>query len=203
MILRSMPLGPLQANCFIVGCEETRQAAAIDPGGDAHRILASLEKDNLKLSLILNTHGHFDHTHGNVHYARLFGVRIAAHAAEAPLYADDPDGQCGKPDVLLEEQLLAVGTITVQVYHTPRHTPGSACFLIGPFLVSGDSLFADGIGRLSADEGRSYREKREGLVQALTRIVRPLPPETQVLPGHGQTCTLAPAREMNPALRGD
>jgi hydroxyacylglutathione hydrolase len=160
-----------------------------------------VREKNLIVRLILNTHGRFDHTHGNVQYAGLFGVRIAAHVLETPLYAEDLDGQCGKPDVLLDEQIVQYGTIPVQVYHPPGHTPGSACFLIGPFLISGDSLFADSIGRMSADDNSDYREKREKLIRILNQIVRTLSPETRILPGHGQSCTLARAQEINPALR--
>jgi hydroxyacylglutathione hydrolase len=193
----------LFAHCYVVFDRDSRDALLIDPGRADPRIEAYIREKNLNVRSILNTHGHFDHTHANVHYAGLFGVRIAAHLLEAPLYAEDPDGQCGKPDVLLEEQVVQYGTIPLQVYHTPGHTPGSACFLIGPFLISGDSLFADSIGRMSADDDSKYREKRERLIRILTQIVRMLPPETQILPGHGRSCTLAQAREINSALRAD
>jgi len=191
----------LFAHCYIVFDRESRDALLIDPGRVDPRIETYVREKNLNVRLILNTHGHFDHTHGNVHYAGLFSAQIASHVLEAPLYTKDPDGQCGKPDVYLAEPTLRVGTIPLQVYHTPGHTPGSVCFLIGPFLISGDSVFADTIGKMSAADEADYQKKRASLIQILRKIVPSLPPETQILPGHGKSDALARAREMNPSLR--
>jgi glyoxylase-like metal-dependent hydrolase (beta-lactamase superfamily II) len=77
------------------------------------------------------------------------------------------------------------------------------CFLIGPFFISGDSVFADGIGKMSAADDADYQKKREALIQILRKIVPSLPPETRILPGHGQSEAVARAREINQALRGD
>jgi len=192
----------LFAHCYLVFDSESRDALLIDPGSIDPRIESYIREKRLNVRLILNTHGHFDHTHGNVHYADRFGAQIAAHVLEAPLYAEDPDGQCGKPNVYLVEQTIRVGTISLQVHHTPGHTPGSVCFLIGPFLISGDSLFADSIGKMRAADDADYKKKREGLIQVLRKIVPSLPPETWILPGHGKSDTLARAREINPSLRG-
>lgn len=191
----------LFAHCYIVFDRDSRDALLIDPGRVDPRVETYVREKGLNIRIILNSHGHYDHTHANVHYAALFGVQIAAHTQEASLYAEDPDGQCGKPDILLDEQVVQYGTILLQVHHTPGHTPGSACFQIGPFLISGDSLFADSIGRMSAADESDYKKKRGELVHTLTKMVRALPPETQILPGHGQSCTLARAREINSALR--
>ncbi len=191
----------LFAHCYIVFDRDSRDALLIDPGRADPRIETYAREKGLTIRMILNTHGHYDHTHANVYYAAKFGVQIAAHAQEAPLYAEDPDGQCGKPDVLLAEQVVQIGTISLQVHHTPGHTPGSVCFQIGSLLFSGDSLFADSIGRMSAADEADYRKKRDGLVHSLTKMVQALPSETQVLPGHGLSCTLARAREINAALR--
>jgi hydroxyacylglutathione hydrolase len=191
----------LFAHCYIVFDRDSRDALLIDPGRVDPRIETYVREKSLNIRIILNSHGHYDHTHANVHYAALFGVQIAAHEQEASLYAEDPDGQCGQPDILLDEQVVQYGTIPLQVHHTPGHTPGSACFQIGPFLISGDSLFADSIGRMSATDDSDYQKKRERLISILTHLVRTLSPEAQILPGHGQSCTAARAREINSALR--
>jgi glyoxylase-like metal-dependent hydrolase (beta-lactamase superfamily II) len=191
----------LFAHCYIVFDRESGDALLLDPGRVDPRIETYIRENNLNVRLILNTHGHFDHTHGNDHYAGLFGAQIAAHALEAPLYAGAPEGHRRKPDVDLTEGTCQVCTIRFQIFHTPGHTPGSVCFLIGPFLISGDSLFADSIGKMSAADDADYNKKREGLIQILRKIILSLPPETQVLPGHGKSTTLTLVREMNPSFR--
>jgi len=194
---------PLFAHCYLAYDRESRDALLIDPGMIDPRIETFIREKTLNVRLILNTHGHFDHTHGNAYYAGRLGVQIAAHRQEAPLYAEDPEGRRGKPDVNLSEQTAQVGTIRFQVFPTPGHTPGSVCFLIGPFLISGDSVFADGIGKMSAADDAEYQKKREALIQILRKIVPLLPPETRILPGHGRSDTLTRAREINPSLRGN
>jgi hydroxyacylglutathione hydrolase len=194
---------PLFAHSYLAYDRESRDALLIDPGMIDPRIDTYIKENNLNVRLIINTHGHYDHTHGNVHYAGRLGVPIAAHRREAPLYADNPDGEQGKPKVDLAQQTAPAGTIRFQVFPTPGHTPGSVCLLIGPFFFSGDSVFADGIGKMDADDDSDYQKKREALIRVLRKIVRSLPPETLILPGHGQAVTVARAREINPSLQGD
>ncbi len=191
----------LFAHGYLVYDRESGDALLIDPGRMDPRIEEYVKEKNLNVRGILNTHGHYDHTHANVRYADMFGAPIAAHSQEAPLYAEDPDGQCGRPGMLIEETSVRFGTIALEVWHTPGHTPGSVCFHVGAFLFSGDSLFPDSIGRINAAGEDEYREKRERLINGLIRMVRKLPAETLILPGHGPTCTLIRAREINPALR--
>ena len=85
MIIRQMALGPIQANCFILGCEKTRQAVVIDPGDDADRILTSLAGDRLTVVHIINTHGHFDHVGANKRLKEVTGADILIHSADAPM----------------------------------------------------------------------------------------------------------------------
>ncbi len=87
MIIESLVVGPIQANCFILGDEETREAAVIDPGDEAQRILSRLQKNNLQLKTIINTHGHFDHVGGNKALKEKTGAPILIHAGDAPMLA--------------------------------------------------------------------------------------------------------------------
>jgi len=192
---------PVFVHCYVVFDPESRDAVLVDPGRVDPRIEAIVEEKGLNVRMILNTHGHFDHTHANVHYANLFGAPIAAHFREAPLYAEDPNGPCGRPDVLLKGPDVRAGTITTRVFPTPGHTAGSVCFLVGPFLLSGDSLFADGLGKISADNDVDYQKKRKGLIRSLTEAVLTLPSETLILPGHGPSSSLAEVRAKNASLR--
>ncbi|MBE0598898.1 MAG: MBL fold metallo-hydrolase, partial [Desulfuromonadales bacterium] len=85
MFLESLAVGPLQVNCYIIGCEQTRQAVVVDPGEEGERIVAALAAAGLQLALIVNTHGHFDHVGGNRLLAEGTGAPIAIHQDDAPL----------------------------------------------------------------------------------------------------------------------
>ena len=184
MILRSMPLGPLQANCFIVGCEETRQAAAIDPGGDAHRILASLEKDNLQLSLILNTHGHFDHVGANMDLKKDTGAQLMIHKQDAPMLAAAPQAAAAwglqaaaspDPDRLLEDgDTIDCGNLQFKVIHTPGHS----------------------IGRTDLPGG-DY----DTLIRSIQTRLFVLPDATKVYNGHMEVTTIGEEKRFNPFCR--
>ena len=90
MIIRSLPVGPLQANCHIIGCEETHQAAVVDPGGDADKILLALAKEKLTVIAIINTHGHFDHITANYPLKKATGADLMIHPLDAPLLQEAP-----------------------------------------------------------------------------------------------------------------
>ena len=85
MILDSLPTGPLQVNCYIIGCERTRKAAVVDPGGDAEQILRLLHYHDLRLQLVINTHGHFDHVGGNRQLLEATGAELLIHRADTAL----------------------------------------------------------------------------------------------------------------------
>ncbi len=205
MIIRSMPLGPLQANCFIVGCEETRQAAAIDPGGDADRILSVLEKDNLTLAAIINTHGHFDHVGANMALKQATQAHLMIHKLDAPMLAyaprsaaawglradDSPD-----PDRLLEDgETIDCGRLQFEVIHTPGHSPGGSCFYIEAenALFVGDTLFAGSIGRTDLPGG-DY----DTLIRSIQTRLFVLPDDTKVYNGHMELTTIGEEKRYNP-----
>ncbi len=195
----------LQTNCYIVGCEETKEGVIIDPGGNAKRILAEVEKLGLKIKYIINTHGHFDHTLANKEVVKATGAPLAIHSADAPMLTEGGGallfgiiGKASPPaDMMLEEgQVLTLGNIELKVLHTPGHSPGSICLYNEKegMLFDGDVLFNMGIGRTDLPGG-NYHLMMDSLQRLLT-----LPDETMVYPGHGPPTTIGRERRSNPFL---
>ncbi|MBP7868205.1 MAG: MBL fold metallo-hydrolase [Acidobacteria bacterium] len=206
-ILECLTVGVLQANCWIVGCPRTREAVVIDPGGEAPRILERVRSTGLKPVLVVNTHGHIDHVAANAEVAEAFGAPVAIHRDD--LFFLDGEDVLGlawlvparpspKPSVFLAEGTsVAVGDLRFRVLHTPGHSPGSCCLLLGAYLLSGDTLLAGSVGRTDLPGGDP-----QTLMDSLARKVLTLPPETRVLPGHGPETVLSDELQENPFLPG-
>ncbi len=186
MVIRLM-VGPLMANCYIVGCKETSEAVVIDPGGDVPRIVSTLVDRGLKVKAILNTHGHWDHTDGNGELKRITGAPVLIHPADAPALSEGPDGY------LEEGGEIRFGTFRLEVLHTPGHSPGGVCLLGSGAVFTGDTLFAGSIGRTDLPGG-SY----ERLIESVRRRLFVLDDETRVYPGHGDPSTIGREKRYNP-----
>ena len=156
MTIRCLPLGALQANCYLLSDEEGA-TAVIDPGDEAGTILETVRAGELAVEAILLTHAHFDHILAADELRRETGAPVYVYETDAPALADPrrsltvlAKGGAGplRADHLLKDgEELRVGRLAVSVLHTPGHTPGSCCFLCGDALFSGDTLFAGSIGR--------------------------------------------------------
>jgi glyoxylase-like metal-dependent hydrolase (beta-lactamase superfamily II) len=205
MIIRTLPVGPLQANCYVVGCEQTHQAAAIDPGGDPDKIISVLENDNLKLAAIINTHGHFDHVGGNKSLKSATNAALMIHKLDVPMLShlaqtsaawgmrvdDSPE-----PDRLLSDgDIIDAGNIQLQVIHTPGHSPGGICLYVKNenALFVGDTLFSGSIGRTDLPGG-DYNT----LISSIQNKLFSLPDETIVYNGHMQSTTIGSEKKFNP-----
>ncbi|HSJ55082.1 MAG TPA: MBL fold metallo-hydrolase [Anaerolineae bacterium] len=208
MLVEILPVGMLQTNCYLAGCEETRAAVIIDPGGHPQRILGAVERHGLTVKYVLNTHGHFDHTDANKAIVEATGAPLAAHALERPLLQAAGGaamfGLAGKagpePDIDLKDgDELVVGTLRFQVLHAPGHTPGHICFYedTEKVLFDGDVLFYRGIGRADLPGGDP-----EQLLASIHRVLYTLPDETTVYSGHGQATTIGEEKRHNPWVRG-
>jgi glyoxylase-like metal-dependent hydrolase (beta-lactamase superfamily II) len=207
MIIVTLPVGLIQTNCYLVGCEETNEGAAIDPGGHPQHILKEAERRGLEIRYVLNTHAHFDHTDGNRAIVKATGASLALHPLDLPvlrssggaaffgLQADpSPD-----PDLELHDgDELAVGKLCFKVLHTPGHSPGHVCFYepTEGVLFDGDVLFYRGIGRYDLPGGNWPQ-----LVDSIQRVLFALPDETVVYPGHGPETTIGEEKSLNPWLR--
>ncbi|RJQ70194.1 MAG: MBL fold metallo-hydrolase [Desulfobacteraceae bacterium] len=203
MIIRSMPVGPLQANCFIVGCEQTRHAAVIDPGGDADKILLALAGDKLILKAIINTHGHFDHVSANKALKQASGADLMIHPLDAPMLSQLARGAAvwglrsedsPVPDRLLEDgDTVQVGNIEFKVLHTPGHTPGGISLYAGEAVFVGDTLFAGSIGRTDFPGGDFNT-----LIRSIHTKLFTLPEDMVVYTGHMDATTIGREKKYNP-----
>lgn len=206
MILKALAVGPIMANCYILGCERTRSAAVIDPGDEADRILLKLAEDNLRLEYIINTHGHFDHVGANGPLKKATGAEIVIHPADAPMLAQlgrtaasfglsvenspPPDRTVGEGDV------ISFGDISLKVLHTPGHSPGGISLYTDGMVFVGDTLFAGSIGRTDLPGGDFNT-----LIAAIKTKLFPLGDDVLVYTGHGPETTVGREKRANPFLR--
>ncbi len=203
MTIRCLPLGALQANCYLLSDEEGA-TAVIDPGDEAGTILETVRAGELAVEAILLTHAHFDHILAADELRRETGAPVYVYETDAPALADPrrsltvlAKGGAGplRADHLLKDgEELRVGRLAVSVLHTPGHTPGSCCFLCGDALFSGDTLFAGSIGRTDFPGGDDQA------MAASLRMLAALEPGIRVFPGHGESTTLSKERMENPYL---
>ena len=193
MKIKALQVGPIGTNCYLLEDETTNAAAVVDPGGEPERILHQLKADGAEVKCILLTHAHFDHTGGVAGLrAALPGVPVYLHPADAALLGTGEMPAIG-PTVPYEEgDKVSVGSLTVQVLHTPGHTPGGVTLLVEGqnVLFTGDTLFQGSMGR--TDLGGSYEE----IMRSLARLAA-LEGDYHVLPGHMGTSTLERERRTN------
>lgn len=185
-------------NCYLIACSQTLEAAVIDPGGEAHRIIKAIQDQRLKVRYIINTHGHIDHVGANVPVKEATGAEVLIHRDDQPYLLRPPKAGV-KPhpaDRTLEEgtTLLIGRTVILKVLHTPGHTPGGICLVGDGFIFTGDTLFAGSIGRTDFPGG-SYRE----LMRSIKKLLA-YPDETVIYPGHGPSSTLGVEKATNPFL---
>lgn len=206
MIIKKLEVGPIMANCFIVGCETTKEAAVIDPGDDADRILMELAKSELKVKYLINTHGHFDHVGANRRMKEVTGAQLAIHPDDEPMLEElsqsarmfGLSAENSPPaDFLLNDgDKITFGDITLEVIHTPGHSRGGVCLYTKGHLFAGDTLFAGSIGRTDL-AGGDY----DTLISSIKNRLLSLDEETVVYTGHGPETTIGNEKRMNPFLR--
>jgi len=211
MLLDVFPAGPVQANCTLLGDEEAGKLVIVDPGDEAERIVEKVKKSGLEPVAILHTHGHMDHAGGTAGVKAAFPdalvwlhredlelyERLAQQARMFGLQVEDPP----TPDRWLEHgQRIAVGSLELEVRHTPGHSPGSVCFVVhngpAPLAIVGDVLFAGSIGRTDL-WGGSFETLERSIVEQLYTLAD----ETKVITGHGPATTIGHERRTNPFVR--
>lgn len=208
MHIETLPLGPVGTNCFIVGDETTRQAAVIDPGDAAPRVLEALRRLRLTAEAIVITHAHFDHVGGVQGVAEATGapvligehelpvLRVAAERAMTLFGIQVPEPP--EPDRLLKAgDVLVLAGASWRVVHTPGHSPGHICLLGDGVAFVGDVVFQGSIGRTDLPGGDF-----DTLMRSIARHILTLPDETVLYNGHGPATTVGQERRTNPFLIG-
>jgi len=153
---------------YLVYCPETMQGAAVDPSMRPEVLIAEAKRLNVKLSLLLNTHGHQDHVAGNPQILSQGDIKLAADPTDVP-----------DPDIPLQDGTkIPLGNGEIEVLHTPGHTPGSVVFKTSNKIITGDTLFVSRCGRADLPGSNA-----EDLYNSLLRL-KQLPAETKVYPGH-------------------
>lgn len=205
-----VPVTPLEQNCTIFWCTQSRQAAVIDPGGDVPLILQALNEKDITAEKILLTHGHFDHAGGALELAGILDVPILGPQEEDAFWLDGIEkaeemyglagGRNVRPDSWLADgDRVELGELSLDVLHTPGHTPGHVVFYHAPSKLAqvGDVLFRGSVGRTDFPRG-----DHAALISSIKTRLFPLGDDVTFIPGHGPTGTFGEERRTNPFLRG-
>lgn len=201
MILETIVVTQMEANCYVLGCQRTKEAIVIDPGGDYEKVKRRIEENGLKVKCIVNTHGHIDHIGANAE----FGVPVWIHRLDADFLRDPAKSLSAAfgglyisppPSRLLEDgDEVKFGEISLRVIHTPGHTPGGISLKYDDIVFTGDTLFCGGVGRTDfpySSEDLLFESIRERLLI--------FDDKTVIYPGHGPSSTIGEERRSNPFI---
>lgn len=209
MILRSVEVGSVAENCYVVGDETSKECLIIDPGAEAPRIIEMVESTGCRPVKIINTHGHPDHVGAVTKIQRQYHLQFWMHEADVPVlsalpsfaaYMGEPDAEIPTVDHFLADgDVIPCGVLTLNVLHTPGHTAGGVCFLIASekTILVGDTLFAGSIGRTDLPGG-----DHQQLLDSIHRQLLPLGDDLVCYSGHGPKTTIGRERKTNPFLTG-
>lgn len=208
MIIDYKALGALGTNCYLLQNNTLKQCLLVDPADEPDRICGMIADGGCTLQGILLTHGHYDHMLAAAAVAEQYQVPVYAGERERMLLAD-ADANLSAPMLgravrltadrwLTDGEELVLAGMKLQVLFTPGHTPGGVCYYLeaGPYLFSGDTLFAESVGRTDFPGG-----SMSALVRAVQEKLFVLPEKTRVFPGHGEETTIAYEKRYNPFCR--
>lgn len=185
MILRHFLLAVNETNCYFVACPETKEAIVIDPGEAVPDLERLVDDGGFRLTFVVITHDHFDHTGGVRSLVERYGATVASRSGSV-------SGVRGR--ALREGDILRVGTLEIAVLETPGHTPDSISLAVGQALFTGDALFAGSVG------GTASRENFDEEVRGIRAKILTHPQATRLYPGHGPPSTVAIEAMYNPFL---
>jgi glyoxylase-like metal-dependent hydrolase (beta-lactamase superfamily II) len=208
MILKTLVVGPISANCFIIGDSTTNEGAIIDPGGNARWIVQVVKETGLAIQFIIATHGHFDHNAAVAPLKEALQCDFLLHKDDLPFVKRSKNtamnwgisiDQVPDPDRYVNEgDILKVGGLELEIIHTPGHSPGGISLYIKSegILFSGDTLFFSSIGRTDFDGGSMSQ-----LQNSIREKLYTLPDNTVVYTGHGEQTTVGGEKTHNMFVR--
>ncbi|NJD56771.1 MAG: MBL fold metallo-hydrolase [Nitrospirae bacterium] len=201
MKIETIVVGPLQVNCYIAYDENSLEAIVIDPGDQPDLILKIAKNHDLRITSIVCTHGHFDHTGGIFAIRDRTGAKVLLHIDDLPIYSRaESQGaiwgfsvvQPPHPDQFVKDgDEISVGSSVLRALHTPGHSPGGICLAAEGLIFTGDTVFAGSIGRTDFPGGSI-----EALKVSFKKILS-FPPETVLYPGHGNWTTVSDEWKQN------
>jgi hydroxyacylglutathione hydrolase len=201
MIIKSLVVGPLESNCFVVGDGNSKKAMVVDPGDEPDRIMDVIRSESLIVDYIVCTHAHFDHVGAIPEIKKETGAMVVIHRDELEIYQGAADmaafwgcnmDPLPEPDLFVDDNdEIKIGELTFRVLHTPGHSPGGMCLFGEGVVITGDTLFAGSVGRTDFHGGDMKKLRR-----SFDRLMS-LPPSTKVLAGHGPDSTIETERAEN------
>ena len=208
LIVEQLQIGPMQKFAYLVGDRVSREVVVVDPAWDIQGLLDLVSERDYKLTGALLTHYHPDHCGGSFGQNTVEGVSRLLEHVSLPIYANEHEAQgvikvTGVSETDLKKvssgDKLSVGDVEIEFLHTPGHTPGSQCFRVKNTLISGDTLFIDGCGRVDLPGSNT-----EDMFRSLQQLAS-LPDDTLLLPGHNYSAvphaTMAETKRTNTYLK--
>jgi len=201
MIIKTIVIGPLQVNCYIIADEASKKAIVIDPGDEPERIIDVIKENRLEVEYIICTHGHFDHVGAVIDIKKETGAKVVMHKEDLELYNSAKDAAFlwgfdaedqPAPDMYVNDgDIIKAGGLSFKVLYTPGHSTGGICLYSGDIVVTGDTLFEGSVGRTDLPGGDMARLKK-----SFQRLMS-LPEKTKVLPGHGPASSIGREKKEN------
>lgn len=199
MHIKTLTVGPLETNCYVVSDEKAKECAVVDPGGECSVIMDYIESEGLACRCVMLTHAHFDHVGAAAELLEETGAALYMSAKDngVPLGVGDSGGFSAPEGTRFyrDGDVVTVGALEFKVLETPGHTPGCVCLICGDAIFSGDTLFRDSCGRTDF-----VSSSTDDMMASLRRIAA-LPGDYEVFPGHMSATTLERERRLNYFLR--
>jgi len=208
MKIKTIIVGPIETNCYMVYCPETKEGVVIDPGDEPEKISNAIDSLGIRIKYIINTHGHHDHIKANKAVKQKTGAQILIHANDAPMLTDPAKNlshymgeKTTEPKAdreLSDGDVIEFGKIKLKVLHTPGHTPGCISLLSASEKIcfTGDTLFNGSVGRTDLPGG-NYKTLLNSLKEKLVTLSN----EVKIYPGHGPHSTIGDEKAINPFLK--